>query len=109
MATANPFVLLGDDAEDPSQLIAAEQLKAAAAPKKEQGKVGPRAGAVAQQSKLAQLPSKPVPPTQAVREEKNETSFGGRGGDRGGGRGVEKCDFFEQASWSAAFIEAVFE
>ncbi|KHN11561.1 hypothetical protein glysoja_006014 [Glycine soja] len=31
MATTNPFDLLGDDAEDPSQLIAAEQLKAAAA------------------------------------------------------------------------------
>ncbi|XP_047152673.1 RGG repeats nuclear RNA binding protein A-like [Vigna umbellata] len=87
MATANPFDLLGDDAEDPSQLIAAEQLKAAAAPKKEQGKAGPRAGAVAQQSKPAQLPSKPVPPTQAVREAKNETSYGCRGGGRGYGRG----------------------
>jgi len=66
MATANPFDLLGDDAEDPSQLIAAEQLKAAAAPKKEQGKPGPRGGAaVAQPSKPAQMPSKPIPPTQA--------------------------------------------
>lgn len=70
MATINPFDLLGDDAEDPSQLIAAEQQKAAAAaaaatavPKKgqEQGKQG---GRLAQQ-KPAQLPSKPVPPTQA--------------------------------------------
>jgi len=66
MATANPFDLLGDDAEDPSQLIVTEQLKAAAAPKKEQVKPGPRGGAaVAQQSKPAQLPSKPIPPTQA--------------------------------------------
>ena len=62
MATTNPFDLLGDDAEDPSQLIAAEQLKAAAAasaataaPKK----------APAQQNKPAQLPSKPLPPAQA--------------------------------------------
>lgn len=67
MATANPFDLLGDDAEDPSQLIATEQLKAAAAPvKKEQAKTGARGGAAAaQQSKPAQLPSKPLPPTQA--------------------------------------------
>ncbi|KAG2404002.1 uncharacterized protein HKW66_Vig0109240 [Vigna angularis] len=65
-------------------------FKAAAAPKKEQGKVGPHAGAVAQQSKLAQLPSKPVPPTQGVREEKNETSYGGRGGGRGGRRGYAR-------------------
>ena len=62
MATTNPFDLLGDDAEDPSQLIAAEQLKAAAAasaataaPKK----------APAQQNKPAQLPTKPPPPAQA--------------------------------------------
>lgn len=64
MATINPFDLLGDDAEDPSHLIAAEQLKAAAAaaaaPKKglEQGKqVAPK--------KAALLPSKPLPPSQA--------------------------------------------
>jgi len=62
MATMNPFDLLGDDAEDPSHLIAAEQLKAAeaaaaaaAAPKK----------APAQQNKPAQLPTKPPPPAQA--------------------------------------------
>lgn len=64
MATTNPFDLLGDDAEDPSQLIAAEQLKAAAAaatapPKKDQAKPGARSGAP------AQLPSKPLPPSQA--------------------------------------------
>lgn len=70
MATMNPFDLLGDDAEDPSQLIAAEQLKAAAAaaaaPKKgqEPGKTGSRAGQP-QQNKLAQLPTKPPPPAQA--------------------------------------------
>lgn len=65
MATINPFDLLGDDAEDPSQLIAAEQQKAAAAaaaaPKKglDQGK---QTGAA---KKPAQLPSKPLPPSQA--------------------------------------------
>ncbi|GAU50558.1 hypothetical protein TSUD_180280 [Trifolium subterraneum] len=101
MATTNPFDLLGDDAEDPSQLIIAEQLKAAAAPikkpaDKEQGK---RGGAQTQSNKPAQLPSKPTPPAQAVRESRNEggrieggrggRGFGGRGGGRGygGGRG----------------------
>lgn len=64
MATINPFDLLGDDAEDPSQLIAAEQQKAAAAaaaaaaaPKKSQEQGKPQ--------KAAQLPSKPLPPSQA--------------------------------------------
>lgn len=93
MATTNPFDLLGDDAEDPSQLIVAEQLKAAAAPPaakkaavKEQGKP----------NKPALLPSKPTPPAQAVRESRNEggrggRGFGGRGGDRGfGGRGGDR-------------------
>jgi plasminogen activator inhibitor 1 RNA-binding protein len=66
MATANPFDLLGDDAEDPSQLIVAEQLKAAAAPVKKpadklQGKKPPQV----QSNKPAQLPSKPTPPAQA--------------------------------------------
>jgi plasminogen activator inhibitor 1 RNA-binding protein len=75
MATANPFDLLGDDAEDPSQLIVAEQLKAAAAPVKKpadklQGKQRGAAAAAAaaaqvQSNKPAQLPSKPTPPAQA--------------------------------------------
>ncbi|CAL0329504.1 unnamed protein product [Lupinus luteus] len=78
MATVNPFDLLGDDVDDPSLLIAAEELKAAAAaPKKE--KVGGRGAPAA-----AQLPSKPLPPSQAVREARNETSNGSRGGGRGG-------------------------
>ncbi|XP_057496934.1 RGG repeats nuclear RNA binding protein A-like isoform X1 [Actinidia eriantha] len=72
MATVNPFDLLGDDDnDDPSQLIAAQQLKIE--PKKP-----------AQQAKPAKLPTKPVPPAQAVREAKGE---GGRGRGRGGGRG----------------------
>ena len=66
MATMNPFDLLGDDAEDPSQLIAAEQLKAAVAaatvaPAKK-GAAQQRGG---QQNKPAQLPTKPPPPAQA--------------------------------------------
>ena len=63
MATTNPFDLLGDDAEDPSQLIAAEQLKAAAAAAAPPPKKGP--AAAAQQNRPAQLPSKPLPPSEA--------------------------------------------
>ncbi|KAL3537080.1 hypothetical protein ACH5RR_000446 [Cinchona calisaya] len=90
MASLNPFDLLGDDdAEDPSHLIAAQQQKkapvaaAAAAAKK-------TPATAAQQHKFkpapaaANLPSKPLPPAQAVREAKTE---GARGGGRGGGRG----------------------
>ncbi|KAK7277166.1 hypothetical protein RIF29_18317 [Crotalaria pallida] len=93
MATANPFDLLGDDVEDPSQLIAAEQLKA---PKKvgqeQQAKAASRGAQNKPSAAAAQLPSKPLPPSQAVREARNETSQGNRGGGRGdrgygGGRG----------------------
>ncbi|PSS35804.1 Plasminogen activator inhibitor 1 RNA-binding protein [Actinidia chinensis var. chinensis] len=77
MATVNPFDLLGDDDnDDPSQLIAAQQ-------KKIEPKKAP-IQAQAQQAKAAKLPSKPLPPAQAVREAKSEV---GRGGGRGGGRG----------------------
>ncbi|CAN6562582.1 unnamed protein product [Malus baccata var. baccata] len=86
MATMNPFDLLGDDdAEDPSQLIAAQQQKLAAAPKKAVPPQPIKAGAQVQETKPAKLPSKPAPPAQAeVRDAKNEA---GRGGGRGGGRG----------------------
>ncbi|KAK7256373.1 hypothetical protein RIF29_29815 [Crotalaria pallida] len=88
MTTMNPFDLLGDDAEDPSQQIAAEQLKAAAAaaaaPKKgqEQSK-GASRGGQPQQNK----PSNSLPSVQPVREARAEMSRGGRGGGRGSGRG----------------------
>lgn len=65
MATLNPFDLLEDDAEDPSLVIAAQQLKkvaATAAPvvsKKGAATKAPVAAAA------AKLPSKPLPPTQA--------------------------------------------
>ncbi|WVY93016.1 hypothetical protein V8G54_032104 [Vigna mungo] len=78
MASMNPFDLLGDDAEDPSQQIVAEQLKVVtAAPKKPQ----------TQPNKPAQLPTKPTPPAQAVREARSDSSRGGRGVGRGSGRG----------------------
>ncbi|KAJ8900246.1 hypothetical protein K2173_024886 [Erythroxylum novogranatense] len=89
MATRNPFDLLGDeDSEDPSVLIAAQPQKvvsaATAVPKKaalsqQQSKSQPPAA-----KPQAKLPSKPIPPAQAVREAKNDT---GRGGNRGGGSG----------------------
>ncbi|CAL5398150.1 unnamed protein product [Camellia sinensis] len=78
MATANPFDLLGDDDnDDPSHLIAAQQHKIA--PKKASPPTQPQPQ---QHLKPAKLPSKPLPPAQAVRETKNEA---GRGGGRGGG------------------------
>ncbi|KAI3449048.1 hypothetical protein Pfo_005713 [Paulownia fortunei] len=95
MATANPFDLLGDDdAEDPSLLIAAQQQKIE--PKKTvapSSKPPAAAGAkqLSSQNKAAadqpKLPSRPLPPAQAVREAKSESARGGRGGGRGYGRG----------------------
>lgn len=78
MATTNPFNLLDDDAEDPALLIAAQEQKVSAAVAVE--KKAPAAAA----AKPAKLPSKPLPPQQAVREARNE---GGRGGGGRGGRG----------------------
>ncbi|KAK4592655.1 hypothetical protein RGQ29_016975 [Quercus rubra] len=95
MATMNPFDLLGDDdAEDPSQLVAAHQPKpaasaAAAAVGSQSKKPSPaqsKPAAVAAQP-AAKLPSKPLPPAQAVREARSEPRGGGRGGGRGYGRG----------------------
>ncbi|XP_058221726.1 RGG repeats nuclear RNA binding protein A-like [Rhododendron vialii] len=82
MATGNPFDLLGDDDnDDPSHLIAVQQQivasKKAQAPTQAQAQAQPPKPA-------AKLPSKPLPPAQAVREAKSEP---GRGGGRGGGRG----------------------
>uniref|UniRef100_A0A6M2F291 Hyaluronan/mRNA-binding protein domain-containing protein n=1 Tax=Populus davidiana TaxID=266767 RepID=A0A6M2F291_9ROSI len=81
MATINPFDLLVDDAEDPSLIAALKPVvspPAAAATKK-----GP-AQTQSKPAPAAKLPSKPLPPSQAVREAKTE---GGRGGGRGGGGG----------------------
>ncbi|CAN6486284.1 unnamed protein product [Victoria cruziana] len=80
MATMNPFDLLGgDDSGDLTQLIAsAQQQQVKAEPTK---KTAP--------PPAAKLPSKPLPPAQAVRESRNESS-GGRGGGRSGGRGYAR-------------------
>ncbi|XP_072968752.1 RGG repeats nuclear RNA binding protein A-like [Typha angustifolia] len=81
MATANPFDLLGDDEnDDPSQLIAAQQQKIAA--KK------PAAPVTAPPPATAKLPSKPAPPSQAVRDARAGRGGPARGrGGRGGGVG----------------------
>ncbi|GLT39620.1 hypothetical protein SLA2020_138020 [Shorea laevis] len=86
MGTRNPFGLLGDDdAEDPSQLIVAQK---AAVSKKEMAPVQTKAAVAAALAKPAKLPSKPLPPSEAVREAKNDAAHGGRGGGgRGFGRG----------------------
>ncbi|CAA0813264.1 Hyaluronan / mRNA binding family [Striga hermonthica] len=84
MATANPFDLLGDDdAEEPTLLISAQQMKAE--PKKSAAPSSKVAsgGAKATQAKL---PTKPPSPIQAVKEAKSESARGGRGGGRGYGR-----------------------
>ncbi|KAH0644191.1 hypothetical protein KY284_032075 [Solanum tuberosum] len=91
MATLNPFDLLDDDAEDPSLLVAAQQLKApvASAPTKK--------GPVQPTKPAAKLPSKPVPPSQAVRDARSDGQRGGgRGGPRGGARGRGRGRGFNQ-------------
>lgn len=77
MATTNPFDLLDDDAEDPALLIAAQEQKVSAVVAGDK-----KTPAVA--AKPAKLPTKPLPPSQAVREARND---GGRGGGGRGGRG----------------------
>lgn len=69
MATTNPFDLLGDDdAEDPSQLIAAQQKLAATAAQPKKVAPAAKAKPVAEQQQTkppAKLPSRPLPPAQA--------------------------------------------
>ncbi|CAD5173396.1 unnamed protein product [Musa acuminata subsp. malaccensis] len=81
MATVNPFdLLVDDDSEDPSQLIAAHQQKIAS--KKPAATAAPQAP--------AKLPTKPLPPAQAVRESRevrNTTGVRGGAGRGGPGRG----------------------
>lgn len=84
MSSLNPFDLLEDvESDDPSHLIAATEKKIAA--KKAAAPVAapaPTSG--------ARLPTKPLPPAQAVKEARNNSApaRGGRGGaGRGGGRG----------------------
>ncbi|XP_071706025.1 RGG repeats nuclear RNA binding protein A-like isoform X2 [Rutidosis leptorrhynchoides] len=95
MASMNPFNLLaGDDNDDPSQLIAklpAISAAAAAAPATKKASAGGLT------KPAAKLPSKPLPPAQAVQEAKGDgrmggSHFGGRGASRGGrgGRGFNR-------------------
>ncbi|KAJ0779197.1 putative hyaluronan/mRNA-binding protein [Helianthus annuus] len=81
MATTNPFdLLVDDDNDDPSQLA----QKIVSAPVKKV-QTGSTVGKPAAQP--AKLPSKPLPPAQAVKEARNEGVRGGRGGGRGYARG----------------------
>ncbi|KAK6157930.1 hypothetical protein DH2020_005244 [Rehmannia glutinosa] len=81
MATLNPFGLLGDDdAEDPSQLLAAAQQKAAA-PASAPGQ--PKKASQPAAKASAKLPSKPLPPAQAEQVD-NENAFGNSNGFSGG-------------------------
>ncbi|KAG6490879.1 RGG repeats nuclear RNA binding protein A-like [Zingiber officinale] len=96
MAPINSFALLGDDDnDDPSQLIAAQQQKLAA----QKTAVPASATPVA-----AKLPAKPLPPSQAVREARNNAApaRGGAGRGiptrgRGSGRGPNR-DFGNENS-----------
>ncbi|XP_042459741.1 RGG repeats nuclear RNA binding protein A-like [Zingiber officinale] len=94
MATINPFDVLGDDDnDDPSQLIAAQQQQLAAKKPALPTAVSPV---------VAKLPTKPLPPSQAVRESKEARdnvapARGGAGRGRGGGRGPNR-DFGNENS-----------
>ncbi|ONK70008.1 uncharacterized protein A4U43_C05F29250 [Asparagus officinalis] len=75
MATVNPFdLLVDDDNDDPTQMIAAHKQKV------DSRKPAPATKGAAPAT--AKMPSKPLPPSQAVREAK-----GNPGAPRGGGPG----------------------
>ncbi|KAL6495343.1 hypothetical protein OROGR_029906 [Orobanche gracilis] len=91
MATLNPFDLLGDnDTDDPLLLIAAQPQKIE--PKKTLGSLAKTAtsakGPSSQNKATAEprLPSKTLPSSESVKEEKSESGRGGRGAGRGYGR-----------------------
>ncbi|XP_074303908.1 RGG repeats nuclear RNA binding protein A-like [Silene latifolia] len=84
MATTNPFdLLIDDDAGDPSVLIAVYEQKAAAAAAA--AAAAEKLAIAVATTKSAKLPSKPLPPAQAVREARNERGRGARGYGRGRG------------------------
>ncbi|GMI74098.1 HYALURONAN/mRNA BINDING FAMILY PROTEIN [Hibiscus trionum] len=84
MASSNPFDLLGDDDTGELSLLIAAQKKAAAPAPSAVLKKGPaQSQAKPQQPKL---PSKPLPPAQAVRESRIEGARGGGRAGRGYGR-----------------------
>ncbi|KAG8086186.1 hypothetical protein GUJ93_ZPchr0010g10970 [Zizania palustris] len=88
MATMNPFDILGaDDNDDPAQLLAKAEV---AAKKAEAKKPAAAAAGKGAQPVSAKFPTKPSPPSQAVRESRDGSapSRGGFGrGERGRGRG----------------------
>ncbi|CAH2078836.1 unnamed protein product [Thlaspi arvense] len=78
MATLNPFDLLGDDAEDPTQL-------AASIPPPEKTDKSKKSGPT---SAAAKVSSKQIPTSQAVRGARSDAPRGGgRGANGGAGRG----------------------
>jgi plasminogen activator inhibitor 1 RNA-binding protein len=82
MSTLNPFDLLEDvESDDPSLLIAATEKKIAAK------KAAAPVAAAAAPASGAKLPTKPLPPAQAVKEARNNTAPPARGGAGRGGRG----------------------
>nr|AAM61393.1 nuclear antigen homolog [Arabidopsis thaliana] len=85
MATLNPFDLLDDDAEDPSQLaVSIEKID-------KSKKSGPVSSLPAKSA--PKLPSKPLPPAQAVREARSDAPRGrGRGGFSRGHGGYNRDD-----------------
>ncbi|XP_051146229.1 RGG repeats nuclear RNA binding protein A-like [Andrographis paniculata] len=102
MATLNPFDLLGDDdVEDPSLLIAAHQQKIESNKSSQPAAGAKQASNQNKAAAQAKLPSKPLPPSQAVREARSEPARGGRGsgiGGRGYGRGRGGGSFRDSAN-----------
>ncbi|GLJ43334.1 hypothetical protein SUGI_0900160 [Cryptomeria japonica] len=87
MATVNPFDLLGDDDNGDLTVV----LNAPAVGNEKQGAKKGSGNAPVQKTAVAssKLPSKPLPPAQAVREARSSQTEGsrGRGGSGRGGRG----------------------
>ncbi|CAN4127688.1 unnamed protein product [Withania somnifera] len=97
MATVNPFDLLDGDAEDPSLFVAVQQKKQATAVTAAASKKGPAKAQTQPAKVVAKLPTKPLPPSEAVKESSYDGQRGGgRGGPRGGGRGRGRGRGFNQ-------------
>ncbi|KAL9228818.1 hypothetical protein vseg_004356 [Gypsophila vaccaria] len=114
MASMNPFDVLGDnDNDDPLLLLetASAQLKKVALVSENvdhnnNNNNNNNNKRSSSQKVGAKLPSKPLPPSQAVREAKNDAGRGGgRGSGRGGGRG--RGGYRDQSSNEDAFNNSV--
>ncbi|XVF79749.1 hypothetical protein PTKIN_Ptkin15bG0014600 [Pterospermum kingtungense] len=117
MASLNPFDLLGDDDTGELSVLIAAQQKAAAAAATPTAAAATKKGSAQSQAKQqpntqAKLPSKPLPPAQAVREGKNDGARGGgRGGwgygrGRGGSGGYRRDSASDENSFSNSAIPA---